>query len=319
MSKSTLVLPKVIVFSSSERKSVRDRLINALKDVCIATSWDKGFFPISQTAYSAFQHLANQYDFAIIILSPDDMVKCRGKAYMQPRDNLLFELGVSFQFPQKRIIIFSHEDCRIPGDIDGFQRIVWTDPMSDFDFSNKIIKHITDITNEEGLLLTWDECMSAISQLHTKLTRSAHGFHFHSIVAVEGGGGIPADLLARECGHRTPIFILNADRSGGKGKESFDIPMNKYVLEGIKSDYENHKSSCRYNILVVDNVARSGANITKAKEYLRNSFKEANITIKSAVVFLNSALDNTSFKENKIDYYGCEKEFTEKTLLKLIN
>ncbi|MDO5323688.1 MAG: nucleotide-binding protein [Clostridia bacterium] len=308
-------LPKTIVFSSSERSKVRDRLIRLLRGVCTAKSWDKDFFLISQASYTAFQHLSEKYDFAIVILSPDDMVKCRGKKYMQPRDNLLFELGVSFQLPSKRIIVFSHENCKIPGDVDGFQRIVWTDNMSDVEFSAEIKNYIEKITLDDGLLLTWSECMSSIKKLHEKMKVSNKGYHYHAIVGIEGGGGIPADLLAREGAHRCPVFMLNADRSGGKGLETFEIPLNEHVLAGIRHDYQNHQQDQFYNILVVDNVARSGENISKAKDYLKDHLQEENINIKAAVVFLNSALKD--LYGEKIDFYGSIKNFDSKTSLKL--
>ena len=36
----------------------------------------------------------DQFDFAVMILSPDDMTESRDQSYASPRDNVLFELGL---------------------------------------------------------------------------------------------------------------------------------------------------------------------------------------------------------------------------------
>ncbi len=38
--------------------------------------------------------LPSQFDFAVLVLTPDDMVQSRGTSSLTPRDNVLFELGL---------------------------------------------------------------------------------------------------------------------------------------------------------------------------------------------------------------------------------
>ena len=57
------------------------------------TVWDQGVFPLSEGTLPALDAVADQSDFAVVVLTPDDVTPKRGQAYDVPRDNVLFELG----------------------------------------------------------------------------------------------------------------------------------------------------------------------------------------------------------------------------------
>ncbi len=56
--------------------------------------WTEGVFQLSQTAIESLFREANECDFAILFLTPDDMTVSRGRQTPSPRDNVVFELGL---------------------------------------------------------------------------------------------------------------------------------------------------------------------------------------------------------------------------------
>lgn len=56
--------------------------------------WDTSVFKINQNFLSDLLKASLQFDFGILLGTNDDKVVFRGKEVMQPRDNVLFELGL---------------------------------------------------------------------------------------------------------------------------------------------------------------------------------------------------------------------------------
>lgn len=86
--------PKVFIGSSSEGLSVAEAIHLGLEYVAECTIWNHGVFTPSQTAIESVVDASISYDFAIIILTPDDFVEKRGRNGVAPRDNMIFELGL---------------------------------------------------------------------------------------------------------------------------------------------------------------------------------------------------------------------------------
>jgi predicted nucleotide-binding protein len=64
-----------------------------LQFVADVTIWDEGVFPLSEGTLPALDAVADQSDFAIVVLTADDLTTKRGQTHAVPRDNVLFELG----------------------------------------------------------------------------------------------------------------------------------------------------------------------------------------------------------------------------------
>jgi hypothetical protein len=58
------------------------------------TVWNEGAFPLGQTTLEGLVNALDRFDFAILVLTPDDTVVSRQSEHLAPRDNLLFELGL---------------------------------------------------------------------------------------------------------------------------------------------------------------------------------------------------------------------------------
>lgn len=85
---------RVFIGSSKEGIAIARAVQQLLRDSCHPTVWSDGVFTISRTAIEALEAARNQFDFAILVLTPDDTSVSRDVASLSPRDNVLFELGL---------------------------------------------------------------------------------------------------------------------------------------------------------------------------------------------------------------------------------
>lgn len=56
--------------------------------------WDSSVFKINNNFLNDLLRASLQFDFGLLIGSTDDLVEYRGDIVLQPRDNVLFELGL---------------------------------------------------------------------------------------------------------------------------------------------------------------------------------------------------------------------------------
>lgn len=90
---------RVFIGSSSENlvwAELAKNILNEQFDVTIwnESIWDKSIFKINQNFLSDLLKASLQYDFGLLLGSSDDKVVYRQTELLQPRDNVLFELGL---------------------------------------------------------------------------------------------------------------------------------------------------------------------------------------------------------------------------------
>lgn len=86
--------PSVFVGSSSEGLSVAEAVQVLLDYSCEVTLWSQGVFGLGKGTLEALVDAIERFDFAILVLTPDDLVQSRGETQSSARDNVLFELGL---------------------------------------------------------------------------------------------------------------------------------------------------------------------------------------------------------------------------------
>jgi len=114
--------PSVFIASSSESLYFARKLQNELDPIATATIWAEGAFQAGRTAIESLQDAAAQSDFAVVIITPDDVVSARdGSASV--RSNLLFELGlfVGHLGARRIVIVADPATARIPSDLAGLR------------------------------------------------------------------------------------------------------------------------------------------------------------------------------------------------------
>ncbi|MCB1229709.1 MAG: nucleotide-binding protein [Verrucomicrobiae bacterium] len=86
--------PNVFIGSSSEGLEVAEAIQLNLDNTCDVKIWHQGVFGLMRGTLEDLVKQMDSFDFAILVLTPDDLVTSRGYDSQSPRDNVLFEFGL---------------------------------------------------------------------------------------------------------------------------------------------------------------------------------------------------------------------------------
>ena len=114
--------PTIFVGSSTEGLEFARAIRNLLRDDAELTLWNEGFFGVGNVFIDTLISAVVRFDFAVLVLTPDDLVQSRSVESFGPRDNLLFELGLFMRrLGRTRTFIVHQADVRmkIPSDLAG--------------------------------------------------------------------------------------------------------------------------------------------------------------------------------------------------------
>jgi hypothetical protein len=114
--------PTVFIGSSSEGLKYAREARGLLNQDADITIWNELKFGLSSTIIERLVQLAGHFDFAILILTPDDSLTSRGVTAESPRDNVIFELGLFMgSLGRDRTILLAQEtdDLKLPSDLAG--------------------------------------------------------------------------------------------------------------------------------------------------------------------------------------------------------
>lgn len=111
---------KVFIGSSKEGKKVAEALKLELGDVATSTIWSEGVFGIGKNYLESLTDALSNYEFAILVLTPDNEAQVRAAEVRLPRDNVLFELGLFMgQYGKKRVFVAQEETTKLLSDFEG--------------------------------------------------------------------------------------------------------------------------------------------------------------------------------------------------------
>jgi predicted nucleotide-binding protein len=114
--------PKIFIGSSSEGLKIAQAIQVLLDHTCEPTIWSQGVFGLSKGTLESLVLAIDKYDFAILVLTPDDMTTSREQTTQSPRDNVLFELGlfVGGIGRDRTFVVFDRlSQIKIPSDLAG--------------------------------------------------------------------------------------------------------------------------------------------------------------------------------------------------------
>lgn len=114
--------PFIFVGSSSEGLGAAKALQAGLADAADITLWTQGIFQPSFGYLESLVKALDQADFAVLVLTPDDVTASRGEERDSPRDNVVFELGLFIGRLGRQRCFFVHEKAaglKIPSDLLG--------------------------------------------------------------------------------------------------------------------------------------------------------------------------------------------------------
>lgn len=116
------IRPSLFVGSSSEGLKFAKALQVLLEHACEVSLWSQGVFGLSEGTLESLVHAVDRFDFAILVLTPDDVITSRDIMSTGPRDNVLFELGMfmgSLGRERTFIVYDRTAKVRLPSDLAG--------------------------------------------------------------------------------------------------------------------------------------------------------------------------------------------------------
>lgn len=113
--------PAVFIGSSSEGKKFAVAVQGTLQPDAEVTAWDQGVFALGWTFIESLTAALSRFDFAVLVLTPDDIVQSRSTELSSPRDNVVLSLGFSWELGRDRTFILQQRGSgmKIPTDSAG--------------------------------------------------------------------------------------------------------------------------------------------------------------------------------------------------------
>lgn len=91
---SVATRPTMFIGSSVEGLAVAEHVQLLLERDCEAEIWSQGVFGLSQGTLDSLLLAVGRFDFAVLVLTADDLTVRRGTEHRTARDNVIFELGL---------------------------------------------------------------------------------------------------------------------------------------------------------------------------------------------------------------------------------
>jgi predicted nucleotide-binding protein with TIR-like domain len=126
--------PSMFVGSSVEGLDFARAVRSVLAPDAEITIWNEGFFALGNTFIETLVNALPRFDFAVLVLTPDDLVTSREVENFGPRDNVLFELGLFMgRLGRSRTFILHQASIglKIPSDLAGVTTAVYDWPRTD--------------------------------------------------------------------------------------------------------------------------------------------------------------------------------------------
>ena len=133
--------PTIFVGSSTEGLEFARAIRSLLKADAELTLWNEGFFRVGHVFVDTLINAVARFDFAILVLTPDDLVQTRNVESFGPRDNLLFELGLFMgRLGRARTFIVHQADIgmKIPSDLAGVTTAQYEWPRADGSYRSAV-------------------------------------------------------------------------------------------------------------------------------------------------------------------------------------
>src|SRR5260370_173682 len=114
--------PALFVGSSKEGLSVAEAIQVNLDVACEVAIWNQGVFGLSAGTVDSLAKAIGASDFALFVLTPDDIISSRGSEQDSPRDNVLFEAGLSVGALglERTFLVFDRAaNLKLPSDLAG--------------------------------------------------------------------------------------------------------------------------------------------------------------------------------------------------------
>lgn len=122
MTTNDVAKPSVFVGSSKEGLPIAKAVQFRLAEISTTEIWNEGAFGLTYGTLESLVQILDRFDFAILVLTPDDLIASRGAQQNAPRDNLLLEVGLFMgKLGRARTFVMypRNRDLKLPSDLAG--------------------------------------------------------------------------------------------------------------------------------------------------------------------------------------------------------
>lgn len=123
--------PTLFIGSSSKGLSIAEAIQENLISAFEVEIWNQGSFEIGDFNLEALINNGNRFDFAVLVVTPDDLTTTGNISRSSPRDNVIFEMGFFLAIlGRKQAFIIRERDSnlKLPTDIDGLNCATYINP-----------------------------------------------------------------------------------------------------------------------------------------------------------------------------------------------
>lgn len=157
-------LPIVFVGCSSESLHIAKTIQTNFADMAHVELWTQGTFKPSHDYLTDLLRQSRSVDFAVFVLSPDDVTKSRNIEEASPRDNIIFEAGLFMgSLGRDRVFLLAPKGLaqKKPTDLSGITMLMYATPPEGASWraalgaaTNQIEDAIKDMGRIKNVLVT---------------------------------------------------------------------------------------------------------------------------------------------------------------------
>lgn len=123
--------PLVFIGSSVEGLAYAKAIQAQLQYTAETMIWSQGIFGLSEGPLESLVKKMREFDFAILVLTPDDLTESRGDTQKSPRDNVLLELGMFIGYLGRErtyMVVDRTAKMKLPSDLVGIEPAYFDPP-----------------------------------------------------------------------------------------------------------------------------------------------------------------------------------------------
>ncbi len=123
--------PTLFIGSSSEGLPVAEALQICLDSSFEVEIWSQGTFGLSQGNIYALINAGKRFEFAVLVLTPDDIITTKSTTGSSPRDNVILEIGffLGVLGLERTFIVYDRTaDLKLPSDLAGVTCATFVQP-----------------------------------------------------------------------------------------------------------------------------------------------------------------------------------------------
>lgn len=166
--------PSLFIGSSTEGLDFARAARGLLNKDADITVWNEGFFSLGGTFIETLLNELPRFDFALLVITPDDFVLAREVGGFGPRDNVIFELGLFMGRLGRSRTFLLHQSgpIKIPTDLSGMMAAEYDWPTDDRNHQRAIAAACDLIRNQiRGLGISEAKIGRGIRQLESRQDR----------------------------------------------------------------------------------------------------------------------------------------------------